>query len=93
MRQPCRAKNTTLNGNIETGEHSISCRWPKNPRTQGSVNGLNSSFEALDGTNLEHDRPVNHPGNLTNGSGITLGNASGGSRYATDGGQYPGFAG
>ncbi len=48
----------------------------KNPRSQGSVNGLNSSL-TLDDTSLWNMTDPSIIGNLTNDGGITPSNASG----------------
>ncbi|EBK2286375.1 fibronectin-binding autotransporter adhesin ShdA [Salmonella enterica] len=70
------AKNTTLNGNIETGSTVSALSLAEKSSLQGSVNGLNSSL-TLDDTSLWNMTDPSIIGNLTNDGGITLGNASG----------------
>ncbi|EAM1506878.1 fibronectin-binding autotransporter adhesin ShdA [Salmonella enterica] len=70
------AKNTTLNGNIETGSTVSALSLAEKSSLQGSVNGLNSSL-SLDDTSLWNMTDPSIIGNLTNDGGITLGNASG----------------
>ncbi|HAK1706508.1 TPA: fibronectin-binding autotransporter adhesin ShdA [Salmonella enterica] len=70
------AKNTTLNGNIETGSTVSALSLAEKSSLQGSVNGLNSSL-SLDDTSLWNMTDPSTVGNLTNDGGITLGNASG----------------
>ncbi|HAF2403635.1 TPA: fibronectin-binding autotransporter adhesin ShdA [Salmonella enterica] len=70
------AKNTTLNGNIETGSTVSALSLAEKSSLQGSVNGLNSSL-TLDDTSLWNMTDPSTVGNLTNDGGITLGNASG----------------
>ncbi|ECK9681952.1 fibronectin-binding autotransporter adhesin ShdA [Salmonella enterica subsp. enterica serovar Washington] len=70
------AKNTTLNGNIETGSTVSALSLAEKSSLQGSVNGLNSSL-SLDETSLWNMTDPSTVGNLTNDGGITLGNASG----------------
>ncbi|EKE2803806.1 fibronectin-binding autotransporter adhesin ShdA [Salmonella enterica subsp. enterica serovar Hato] len=70
------AKNTTLNGNIETGSTVSALSLAEKSSLQGSVNGLNSSL-TLDDTSQWNMTDPSTVGNLTNNGGITLGNASG----------------
>ncbi|ECQ6292657.1 fibronectin-binding autotransporter adhesin ShdA [Salmonella enterica subsp. enterica serovar Kaneshie] len=70
------AKNTTLNGNIETGSTVSALSLAEKSSLQGSVNGLNSSL-SLDETSQWNMTDPSTVGNLTNDGGITLGNASG----------------
>ncbi|ECO4553117.1 fibronectin-binding autotransporter adhesin ShdA [Salmonella enterica] len=70
------AKNTTLNGNIETGSTVSALSLAEKSSLQGSVNGLNSSL-TLDDTSLWNMTDPSIIGNLTNNGSITLNNASG----------------